>query len=290
MLEKKYKIFGWVFVTPIVFLILIFIAYPLIESLKLSFFRWDGLTQEKFIGLQNYIKLFTKDTVFWISVKNTFVFSAVTVSGIVGIGFLTALVLERRIKGWQFFKVVWFMPVILSQTVVGVLWLKFFDPSAGLVNQILRGVGLDFLTQNWLGNPKLTLFSVAAVTIWHYSGYAMLFFLVAMEDIPVEVNEAATIDGVTPSERVRYITFPLIRPVFAIVVMLMLIGGLKTFDSIFVLTQGGPGNSTMVLSILLYKSAFFYYDFGYASMIATIMFVLLFLVSMFYQRLFLRFE
>jgi raffinose/stachyose/melibiose transport system permease protein len=287
-LKKNNIISGWIMLLPAIFFIVAFLYYPLIESLRLSFFRWNGLSPEIFIRLKNYIELFTRDRVFIQTVKNTLIFSGLSVTGIVGIGFFLALIIERRVKGWTFYKVVWFLPVIMSQTIVGVLWTRFYEPDSGLVNIILTKLGLERLTQIWLGNPDIALYSVVAVNIWQYSGYAMLLLLVALENIDMHVQEAATIDGVNIYQRVRYIMLPLIRPVFIIVVMLMLIGTLKSFDSIFVLTGGGPGNSTMVLSVALYNNAFSFYRLGYGSAIAVFMFVLLFTISILYQRIFMR--
>jgi raffinose/stachyose/melibiose transport system permease protein len=275
---------------PGLFFIGAFLYFPMFESFRLSFFRWDGLSPESFIGFKNFIDLFTKDRIFVQAIKNTLIFSGLTVTGIIGIGFFLALIIERRVKGWNFYKIVWFLPVIISQTIVGVLWKRFYDPISGLINTILSSIGLDNLTQSWLGNPDLTLYSIIVVNIWQYSGWAMLLLLVALEGIEIEVQEAATIDGVNLYQRIRYIMLPLIRPVFIIVVMIMILGTLKSFDTIFVISGGGPGNSSTVLSIQLYNTAFRYYRNGYASGIAVVMFALLFSISIAYQKIFVRDE
>jgi len=255
--------------------------------LRYSFFRWDGFTTPKYIGLSNYINLFKSD-VFLLSVKNTFIYSAVTVSLTIIIGFMLALVIERRIKGWSFFRAAWFLPVIISQTIIGALWSKIYEPSSGLLNTLLRGMGLGFLAQQWLGNPKLALYAVSAVNVLHSSGFAMLLLLVAMEGIPKEIHEAANIDGITPFKRVTHIIFPLIKHTFLIVLMLQIIGALKTFDTIMVLTGGGPGNTTTVFSMLIYRSSFEQYLWGYGSAVSVIMFLLLFFISYAYQKIILK--
>ncbi len=280
-------IHGYVFALPAILFLVAFIAYPLLESIRMSLFRWDGLTPPDFRGLSNYVFLLTEDNVFGLAIKNTLLYAALSVFGVVGIGFFLAIAIERRVKAWRVYKVVWFLPVILSQTVVSILWAKFYDPTGGLINALLSGLGASDLSIQWLGNPDLVMYSAGFVSIWQYAGYSMILLLAAMESIPTEVHDAATIDGVGPIRRIVNIIFPLIRPVFSVVVMLILINSLKTFDTIYVLTNGGPGDASTVLSIHLYKNAFDYYSFGYASAIATLMFIILFSIGIVYQR-FLR--
>lgn len=284
---RSEAIHGYLFALPAVIFLLAFIAYPLFDSIRMSLFRWDGLTPPDFRGLSNYVFLLTEDDVFGLAVRNTLLYSALSVVGIVGIGFFLAIAVERRVRGWQVYKVVWFLPVILSQTVVSILWAKFYDPTGGLINAILSGLGVSDPSIEWLGNPDLVMYSAGFVSIWQYAGYSMILLLAAMENIPTEIHDAATIDGVGAVRRIVNIIFPLIRPVFSVVVMLLIINSLKTFDTIYVLTSGGPGDASTVLSIHLYKNAFDYYSFGYASAIATLMFLILFTVGLLYQR-FLR--
>ena len=261
-----------------------FIAYPLADSIRLSLFRWDGLSPPDFRGLTNFHDLFGEDAVFRLSIRNTLVYSLLSVGGIVGIGFLLAVAIERRVPGWPFYKVVWFLPVILSQTVVSILWAKFYDPTGGLIHAVLARLGVADPTIEWLGDPDVVIYAAAFVSVWQYAGYAMILLLAAMENIPLDIHDAATMDGVDPVRRVVSIIFPMIRPVFSVVVMLILINSLKTFDTIFVLTSGGPGDASTVLSIHLYKNAFRFFAFGYASAIATVMFVVLFGVGLCYQH------
>ena len=285
MNRRSSMLYGYAFALPAVLFILVFMAWPIFESLRMSFFKWDGLTPAEFIGLDNYTKLLLDDPVFALAVRNTFLFSLLSVLGIVGMGFFLALAVERRVPGWKTFKVVWFLPVMLSQTVVSILWVKFFDPTQGIVNSLLRTIGLGSLTAEWLSDPSVVMYSVAFVSVWQYSGYAMLLLLAAMEGIAPEIHDAATIDGVGGIRRIVSIIFPIIKSVFSVVVMLITMGSLKTFDTIYVLTGGGPGDASIVLSLHLYKNAFKYYSFGYASAVSTIMFIILFCASFLYQNL-----
>ncbi len=284
MLKRHSLFYGYAFTLPALFFIFFFMLYPVIEAFRLSFFEWDGLSPAKFIGLKNYINLFTKDTVFSLAVRNSFLFMLITVIGIVGIGFILAVIIERRVRGWGFFKVVWFIPAMISQTIVSILWAKFLDPTMGIVSKILSLLGMNFLIQSWLGNSKIVMYIVSLVSIWQYAGLAMVLLLVPMENIPIEIHEAATIDGVNIIQRVTRIIFPLIKPVFYIVVMLVIIGSLKTFDTIFVLTGGGPGDASIVLPIYVYKAAIKYYAFGYGSTVSVIMFLIIFTISIIYSK------
>jgi multiple sugar transport system permease protein len=273
---------AYLFLTPAFLLLLIFIAYPLVRSLVLSLYEWNGITQPKFIGLANFKLLFQDDT-FLKAVYNTIAFSILTTAGTVLIGLMLAVAIERRVKGWTVFKVIYFLPVMMSMTVVGLLWGQLYDPTFGPINVMLKAIGVA-RPPVWMGSPGVALYAIIAVAIWQYSGFPMIVLLAAMENIPLDIHDAATIDGVNVWQRIIRIIFPMIRQVFAVIVMLQIIFSLKVFDVIWVMTQGGPGESTTVLGIYLYRNAFIYTYFGYGSAIAVVMTAIIFTLSMLYQR------
>lgn len=273
------------FVLPAVLLVLVFNLYPLLDAFVLSFHKWNGIGQREFIGLRNYQAL-ASDPSLRLALRNNFVFAGISLVGMVGLGFFLAVIIERRVRGWQLFKVAWFLPVIISGTVIALLWGRIYDPVYGPVNLILRSVGLGGLARSWLADPRWSLYAAIVMNIWQYSGLAMIILLAAMEDIGPDIHDAATLDGVNWWQRVRYVIYPLVRPVLGVVIMLKLINSFKTFDSIYVLTGGGPGESSTVLGILLYTQAFNYQSFGYASAIATFMFVFIGCLTLIYLRLF----
>lgn len=282
-LREVYKArLAYLFLAPAFLLLIVFIAYPLARSLVLSLYEWNGITQPKFVGLANFRLLFQDKTMLK-AVYNTFAFSILTTAGTVIIGFLLAVAIERRVKGWAFFKVIYFLPVMMSMTVVGLLWGQLFDPTFGPINVLLKTLGVA-KTPVWMGDPSVALYAIIGVTIWQYSGFPMIVFLAAMENIPLDIHDAATIDGVGVWQRITRIIFPMIKHVVAVIIMLQIIFSLKVFDVIWVMTQGGPGEATTVLGIYLYRNGFIYTYFGYASAVAVVMTVIIFGVSMIYQR------
>ena len=274
---------AYLFLAPAYGLMLLFMAYPLAESLILSFYEWNGIGPRVFVGLDNF-RFLAEDQVFFQALKNNLIFSALTTAGTVVLGFLLAVSVERRVLGWQTFKVVYFLPVMMSGTVVGLLWGRLYDPTYGPINSLLRALGWDN-PPVWLGDPNLALYAIILVTVWQYAGFPMVMFLAAMESIPPEIQDAATLDGVTPWQRVIQIILPLVMHVVAIMVLLQLIFSFKVFDIIWAMTSGGPGEATTVLGIHLYRESFTYTHFGYGAVIAVVMFVIIFAMFTVYQRL-----
>jgi ABC-type sugar transport system permease subunit len=170
-------------------------------------------------------------------------------------------------------------------TVVGALWVRLLEPNFGLLNTFLRSVGLDGVAKSWLGDSSIALWVLIGITIWQYSGFPMIVLLAAIEQIPGEVQEAATLDGASEAQRIRHITLPLIRPVLIGITVLQVIFSLKVFDLVWVMTRGGPGQSTDVLGTFLFNEAFFKRQYGYASAVAVAMFVIIFTVTYVYQRM-----
>lgn len=279
---KKYKM-AYIFMLPALTLLLVFMVIPLIRAIYLSFHDYDGLFDPNFIGVRNYINLFN-DLSFWRTLTNNIIFSLFVSFFTVLFGLLAAIAIERRLKGWKIYKFTYFIPVILSLTVVGLLFGRILEPNYGLLNSLLRAIGLDFLAQSWLGNPKLSLFSIIMVQIWQYTGFTMLLLLTAVEGISEEIHDAATLDGVNGWQRIRYITVPMVKRVVFVVGMIQIIFSFKVFDIVWVMTRGGPGNSSEVLGTLLYKNAFSWSQYGYASTIGLVMTVFVFIFTFIYLK------
>jgi ABC-type sugar transport system permease subunit len=268
---------------PAVVLVLIFIAYPVIDSVILSFMQWDGIGKAHFIGLQNYQELLSSASGVWSSLWITIVFTGCTTLGTATLGFFLAVAIGERVRGWQIFRIANFIPVLLPMTVVGVLWGLLLDPTDGVVNTALKAIGLP--APLWLASTTTALWTLIGVSIWQYTGFPMIVFLAAIEGIPVELHEAARIDGASTWQRIRFITWPLVRSVALVLVMLQIIFGLRTFDVVWAMTQGGPGTSTTLLGVQLYQSAFLYSEFGYGSSIAVAMIAIIGTIAFVYLRL-----
>jgi ABC-type sugar transport system permease subunit len=261
-----------------------FLAYPLVDSLSLSLYRWNGLAPRKFIGIENFERL-VADRFFWGAVWHTMAFAFFVTLGTVGIGLLLAVAISRRVPAWKVFRVGYYLPVMLSLVVVGSLWTRIYEYNWGTLNVALRAVGLEAFALPWLADVKYALWSVIAVPIWQYTGFPMIVILAAIEGIPQDLHDAATIDGVNEWQRIRYLILPLTQPVVVSISMLQVISSLKVFDLVWVMTKGDPGNSSAVLGTFLYRQGFEQQKFGYASAVAVIMFAIVFTLTYAYQRL-----
>lgn len=272
---------GYLFVLPAFLFICIFLVYPLINGLTLSFFQWDGFTEKVFIGLKNYIDL-VHDEVFFLALKNTVIYMILTVAILIIIGFTLAVIIDLKIAGWKIYRFSYFLPAVLSSVVVAFLWLTIYQPHNGLLNQFLELLHLDSLQQQWLGNPRIALYCIIITVVWQWSGLTMLFFLAAMQQINQDVYDAGKIDGVSIFGRIFKITLPMIKDQFILIVLLFLIDSAKVFDIVWVMTQGGPGNATQVFGTYLYYQAFRFGRYGYSSLIAVIVFLLSFIFGIVY--------
>lgn len=278
------NIIAYVFLAPAFLLMAVFLAYPLVESMLLSLYQWNGISPREYIGLENF-EMLLQDEVFFLALKNNVIFSVFTTLGTVSLGFMLALAIERRVRGWRYFKVIFFLPVMMSTTIVGLLWGRLLDPTYGPVNDILRNLGWGSPPQ-WLAEPGWAMAAIIIVSIWQYAGFPMIIYLAAIEGIPQEIHEAATLDGVNWWQRALRIILPMVKNVTFTIIMLQLIFSFKVFDIVYTMTLGGPGEATNVLGIYLYRTAFKYTQFGYGSAIAVLMFVIVFILSIFYLRQF----
>jgi raffinose/stachyose/melibiose transport system permease protein len=272
---------AYLFVIPSLILLFGLIIIPLFQSFRYSFYEWDGLLPPVFVGLENYRNLL-QDESFWMALKNNFIFTGIVTTFTVGLGFLFAVAIDRRLKGWRTYKFVFYIPVMVSMTIVGLLFQKIYEPTHGILNSFLGAIGLESWQQAWLGNPDIALYSVIATAIWQHSGFTMLLLLTAIEGISPEIHDAATIDGVSGFQRITRIIFPLVKRLIFVVTMLQIIYSFKVFDKIYVMTGGGPGTSTQVLATYLYKTAFGGFMFGYGSAIAVMMTLFVFTFSLVY--------
>ena len=188
--------------------------------------------------------------------------------------------MDKKFKGRNFFRAVFYLPSVLSALVVGYAWSFIFNPTMGALNILFDKIGLDFLMQDWLGDARLALYSIIFVIVWQFAGYSMVIYIAGLQNIPLDLYEAADIDGVSPWQRFKYITFPLLAPAVTINILLTMISTLKTFDHIFVMTKGGPGYATEVISTLLYRESFTNNNMGYGSAISVILFLLITSISL----------
>jgi raffinose/stachyose/melibiose transport system permease protein len=281
--ERKESLLDTLFIVPAVVFILFFILWPIIQSLALSFYKWDGVGPWEFVGINNYIKMFTRDKFFYLALKNTTIFTVVTTIGEMAIGLTLAILIDLGIRGWKAFRFIFFLPVALSQVAISLLWVKIYARD-GLINSFLGVIGLETLQRVWLGDARYALWCVCLVSIWQYGGWHMIFFLAGMQGIDPQIYESAKIDGASTIRRIFSITLPLLKNVFFIITILSLILGFKNFDLVYVLTTGGPAHATEVLTTQVYQHAFDVLRFGYASVLAVILVVISLIFSLFYIK------
>lgn len=232
-----------------------FFLIPSFLGLMLSFTHTMGMNigQNGFVGLSNYIEIL-KEPQLRLTIFNTFLFTALTTVGKVLIGMILAVILNQAIKGRVVLRAIFFLPAIINTIAVGLIFTSLMHPETGLINKMLRSVGLGTLAQNWLSDLHLAIFSVSFIETWRWSGFTMVIILSGLQAIPKEIYEAGDIDGVSVLQRFRYITFPLVLPSFNNALVLCIVGGLKVFDLIQATTQGGPGFATQVFSTLVFQS------------------------------------
>ncbi|MFP7702016.1 carbohydrate ABC transporter permease [Bacillus sp. C15] len=286
-LVSRKRFIPYLFLAPaLVFLLFVYI--PIIENVFFSLFEWSSFQPEKtFIGLKNYIDLF-RDSVFFTALRNNVLYAVISLICQVGGGLILAAVLEDRlVRKWSpFFRTVFFLPVVISMTVIALLFDFIYNPEIGLLNQLLEAVGLDELTQAWLGDENTAMLSVIFVSQWQSVGYIAMLYIVSIQSIPAELYESAQLDGAGKIQQFFHITVPQTKEMSFVAVVMTLTGAFTVFNEPYILTGGGPGNASEVLSTFLYKSAFTKDMMGYASAIATVVLLLTLALSLIQMKFF----
>jgi raffinose/stachyose/melibiose transport system permease protein len=273
-IRTRWRSLAWVL--PALVLLLVFVYYPIVDNLRLSLFSWNAFSvRPTFVGLDNYRTAFG-DPVFWQALRNNVLFAVVSLVCQVGFSLVLAAVLEefvhQRLRG--ILRTIYFIPAVISITVAGILFSFLYNPRIGLVNRLLEAVGLGAWQHSWLGEPGTAMGSVIAMSQWQSIGYTAILFVVAIQRIPREFHEAAKVDGAGPVRRFFSVTVPMVREMTTLITILTISGAFLVFNEVMVMTGGGPSNSSQVLGTWLYRNAFLNDDMGYASAIATVIFVI----------------
>lgn len=258
---------------------------PIFQSAYYSLLDWDGITAPNFIALKNYSALL-QDPLFYKSVVNSLILAAYSVFIQLPISMLLALLLASGVKGENAYRTIYFIPVIISSTIIAQLWMKIYHPSYGLLNGLLDVLGLGRFKGEWLADSSTALAAVFVPIIWQYVGYHMLLFYSAAKSISPEIFEAANVDGANGRQIAFRITIPQIVPMIKACTIFAVIGSLKAFDLIYVLTKGGPLHSTEVPTMLMYNEIFLKNQYGYASSIAIFIIVECLILTLIIQRIF----
>ncbi|KRF23836.1 carbohydrate ABC transporter permease [Phycicoccus sp. Soil803] len=270
----RWRSLAWVL--PALVLLLVFVYYPIVDNLRLSLFSWNAFSvAPTFVGLDNYRTAF-HDPIFWTALRNNTVFAIVSLVFQVGVSLVLAALLEEfvheRLRG--ILRTIYFIPAVISITVAGILFSFLYNPEIGLVNRLLGAVGLESWQHSWLGEPSTAMGSIIAMSQWQSIGYTAILFVVGIQRIPKEFHEAAKVDGAGPIRRFFSVTVPMVREMTTLIIILTVSGAFLVFNEVMVMTAGGPSNSSQVLGTWLYRNAFLNDDMGYASAIATVIFVI----------------
>lgn len=258
------------FASPALLVFTLLVFYPITQVFTKSFYDWNGLGRGTFVGFDNYIKLFG-DTVFHISNKNALIFAVfITVFQITLATIFSLVVSNKKTKGRGFLRVSYFIPVVLSVTVVCQLWLAILNADTGLLNTIFKTLGLEY-QQNWLGDRYKAIYVIAFVNAWQWMGYQFALMMAGIKAIPDDFYEAARIDGASSLQAHRKVTIPLLKETYKICLTISLTGGIKAFTEMFIMTKGGPGNATYTLTYLMYKAAFREFRYGYGMASASVL-------------------
>lgn len=265
------KLFGVFFQFPSVLLYTVFLIFPAVSSLYYALLKWDGITEKHFIGLGNFADLLFQDRYFSTILGNTAISMLAGLLIQIPLALILAYMVFRTERGFRFFQSAYFVPVVISATIIGLMFSLFFNPVFGPVNTLLNDMGLEELTQNWLSDPGVVLFSVILPGVWQYLGYYFIILLAAMQSIPKEMLESAVIDGANTVQIFRRIMIPNIKGMIQVCIVINLTGSIKTFDIPYMMTQGGPGASSTFLSIYMYKEAFIDSSIGKGTAVAVCM-------------------
>jgi len=277
-----------VFILPAALIFTVFVAYPVLSSFYFSLTDWNGIEPTfKFIGLANFTRLFGDKDV-WLALRNTMTY-AVLVTIIQNVlALCLALAVNQRM--FQRLRVLFLVPALLSTVAIGNIWNYLYEPNVGAINTILSILHLSWLAQNWLGDPNIALYCLVITNVWQWVGVSMIIYLAGLQSVPVQLEEAASIDGANTWQRFRNITVPLLAPSFTVNIVLSMIGAIKVFDIIYIMTKGGPARSTESLTTLIFDRAFNFYEFGYGTAIGIMLFLMILILSLLQLHVLLKRE
>ncbi|RSL32099.1 sugar ABC transporter permease [Salibacterium salarium] len=270
------------YIFPALMLIAVLIFIPLILTGYYGLMDWDGIGQMEFIGLENYINAL-QDGLFWESAFHSFLLALFSTLSLI-IYLAVSLILASKIKGADLLRKIYLIPMLLSSVAIAQLWIKVYNPSNGMLNSLLRGIGIDS-PPAWLSDPNIVLYAIFVPILWQYAGFYILIYYAALKNIPESLTEAARIDGASALQIAYKIKLPLIMGVIKVTIVLAIVGSLKYFDLIYVMTGGGPNGASEVMASYMYKLAFTSNEFGYGSAIGFLLLIITLIVTVIIRKL-----
>lgn len=282
---------SFIMLLPNLALFLVMSVYPVMWALQYMFYDYDGLSERTFVGLDNFVRIFTRDTVFWTTVKNTFVYASAKVIFIIPLAFFVAVLINNPKKIYGGIQAIIFSPTIMSSAVMALVFYLLFNVYNGEINRMLSDIGFIKAPVNWLG-AGLAMLTVVVVAIWGGLGNYMVYFIAGLQQIPLDMYESAELDGATAWQRMRKITIPMLGPVLKTILMLAIVNGFHDYQSIMVLTEGGPFNKTNVMFLYLYQLYYpsneaasgFRPQYGYGAAVAIVSGLIVGIITVLYLR------
>lgn len=268
------------------FLIFTFVfIYPILYTVDLSFTSWQGIGAKQYVMFENYVQLFQEDTIFHRSVMNTLIILAVAVIGQLVPALFFAILLSNVKRKTRFFRIAFFIPVLLSTTAIALLWQKIYDVNFGLLNELLKSIGLGQFQHDWLTEEGTCLIATIIPVIWQWIGYHMIILYAGLKAIPEQYIEAARLDGANGLQITFKVIIPMLRDIIKVCLVLAVVGSIKIFDNIYIMTSGGPYNLTTTIAIHMYKESFLKFNYGYGSSIAVMLCIICIAVYLLINKL-----
>ncbi len=281
-IRRGETIAGYLFLAPNFIGFIIFLLFPICFAFYIMLTDWSLSKQPEFIGLKNF-ETMVNDRLFWKSLGNSFYYTFVAVPTGIFIAFWLALALNRKMRGIIFFRTVYFLPQITLTVAAATVWRWIYQPEIGMINHLLEMIGID--GPKWIHDTKWAMPSVIIMSNWQGIGFAMLILLAGLQGIPEEYYEAASIDGASGWQRMRYVTLPMLSPAIFFVIVTSLISAFQAFDQFFILTQGGPAHATTPLTLYIFQNAFSFFKMGYGAALAAVVFIIILVITIVQWRL-----
>jgi ABC-type sugar transport system permease subunit len=269
-----------VFLLPLLLILAVFLVFPLVSGLLISFHRTNGMSTGEFVYLENYAEALFRDGIFGQALRNTLIFTAGAIVLQTGTGLFLAILISEVHRGRLIYRMVFFGPVVLSMVAVGFVWLWIYAPYFGILSNVLNALGVAEIYYGVLGGQNTALAGIMGAFLWRWSGFNTVIYLAGMQSISNEYYEAARIDGANGFQRFWYITWPLLLPQTYIIVLLTTMGTLKIFDFMWIMTEGGPNHATETVATYIYVTAFRFFRVGYGSAMAFILFAVVLIVTL----------
>jgi raffinose/stachyose/melibiose transport system permease protein len=289
-LKKRHSIQGskkalyWMSLPAISLYVFLFLI-PVLNNFRYALTKWDGIDEPVFVGLDNFTKLATNDDLATKVLGNNIEFMFWVVIFQTGFALLFATYLVKNTRTTLFFRTLFFFPTILSSVSVAMIWLFLYDPNYGAINTTFKKIGLESFALNWLGSESSALYAIIFVQVWFHTGQMMVIYIAGLQQIPAELYEAANVDGASRWQQFKSVTWPMALPTSAVVVAYTTIQSFKAFDLVYATTQGGPNNTTSILTTMIFQTAFNEFRFGYAASQSIIMVIMIFLITGLQKRI-----